>query len=97
MDSQSIASSTSDVPREVLELLRWYDRTLFQPYGMPRQWPGLVGDTVERASAIVRYGTPYHVVTQPYKGSIHRSLVDPLRVILYLDEHGYVAVTPKIG
>ena len=67
------------------------------------EWPELVGDCVERATAIVRFGSPYYVTTQLYKEGLRApraddtNLYDPLRVIFFLDSQGYIAVTPRRG
>lgn len=87
---------TSTDPREVIRA--W--ETL---YGiLPRRWPALVGDIPQRASAVVTYGTPYYVDIRDYKESmIHKrpyaGPYDPLRVVLFLDRDGYVAISPKTG
>jgi hypothetical protein len=62
-------------------------------------WPGLVGDCLERAKAIIEFGSPYYVVTKPYDKLkvFEASIVDCLRVIVYLDKDNYVAVAPKVG
>lgn len=70
-----------------------------------RAWPGLVGDIPERAAAIVRFGSPYFVVIQPFKKSVKANAEleesfkweHPLRVVLKLDKDGYVAKTPRVG
>lgn len=72
-------------------------------YGiLPRRWPALVGDIPQRASAVVTYGTPYYVDVRDYKESFSRKRpyagpYDPLRIVLFLDRDGYVAITPKTG
>lgn len=63
-------------------------------------WPGLVGDCVERAQAIIEFGTPYYVVIKTYnslKKYDTACVNDCLRVKLYLDKDNYVAITPKVG
>lgn len=73
----------------------------------PDRFPALVGMDVERARAIVEWAG-YYVHTQTYKqtrgyvrpamydkeGNVQR---DAWRVILWLDNHGCVALTPTVG
>ena len=70
----------------------------------PKSWPNLVGDCPARASAIVRFNTEYFTVCLPYKigRKAFKERLDtlghnPVRVILYLDDRGFVAVTPRVG
>lgn len=65
-------------------------------------WPSLVGSDAKRAECIVRFGSPFYVVSEPYKISRKAQqerfyTYDPLRVILFLDSQGCVATCPKVG
>ena len=62
-------------------------------------WPGLVGDIMERAKAIIEFGTPYYVVFKEYNTlkKYDFAVCDCLRVKLYLDKNNCVAITPKVG
>lgn len=95
-DSLSSASSSKPDVRDSKErYLAWYETR----YGPLREaWPETVGDEVGRATAIVRFCSPYYVVTVPFKSrEVLTWEADPLRVVFYLDAHGYVARTPRVG
>jgi hypothetical protein len=80
------------------EILKEYLRTA--TWKLPTEWPNAVGDCVERAQAIIEFGTPYYVIKKSYnklKHSDSEGLFDCLRVVLYLDTKGYVAIKPKVG
>lgn len=60
-------------------------------------WPNLVGDVVERASAIIRWCTRYHVRVQRLGDPPLDAEFNLSRVILYLDKDGFVSRTPRVG
>jgi len=95
-ESFSVSSFESAKPNEANEILNWYERHFGYP--LKRSWPELVGDNcIERAKSVVHLGSPYFVVTTDFKGSVLRQVENPLRVIFYLDNHGNIAVTPRVG
>jgi hypothetical protein len=98
METQSQASydsgSTSLAPYDHWEYLAWFE-THNGP--VPRSWPALVGDCVSRASAIIRYASPFYVVVVAFKDHYEYGEVDPIRVVLYLDKDGFIARTPVAG
>jgi hypothetical protein len=59
-------------------------------------WPNLVGDNVERASAIIKWCTRYQVWVRRLGEEPVTDFV-PYRVVLYLDKDGFVARTPRVG
>jgi hypothetical protein len=61
-----------------------------------KSWPNLVGDTVERATAIIRWCTRYQVWVRKH-GEAPPSDSLPYRVVLYLDKDGFVSRTPRVG
>jgi hypothetical protein len=67
-----------------------------KPIPIKTSWPNLVGDNVERASAIIRWGTRYLVWICRH-GQAPPDDVVPYRVVLYLDKDGFVARTPRVG
>ena len=89
-----ISGSTESAPRDSWAYLAW-----FEAHNGPqeRSWPALVGDCVQRAVAIIRYASPFYTVVVRFKEPYEYGEVDPLRVVLYLDENGYVAHTPVVG
>ena len=96
--SVSTHSSASDINlTEHEKILLDFKHSIDWP--LKTYWPGLVGDCLERAKAIIEFGTPYYVVTKQYDKlrTFQPSLVDCLRVIVYLDKDNYVAVGPKVG
>ena len=96
--SISDSSSASDILLSRHEkILREYKNSISWP--LRTAWPGLVGDCLERAQAIIEFGTPYYIVTKKYDKlkAFEPTIVDCLRVVVYLDKDGYVAVTPKVG
>jgi hypothetical protein len=99
LDEQSEASSQTSVQEnDYMQRVRPFER---RNGPLDTRWPGLVGDCVDRGEAIVRYGSPYYVISVPYKerlsGRFRPGQQDPLRVIFYLDQHGYIATTPYVG
>lgn len=97
-DNSSTSSSCSDINlTEHEKILRAYVQSIDWP--LKTVWPGLVGDCLERAKAIIEFGTPYYVVTKKYDKlkAFEPSVLDCLRVVLYLDKDNYVAITPKVG
>jgi hypothetical protein len=95
---ESVVESFESEPDHRAEnYLAWYESTYWP---CKRRWPGLVGDCIERASCIIKYATPYHVQVHPYKVSRKMARdfgTDPLRVILFVDQQGFVATTPRVG
>lgn len=75
-----------------------------QKRSWPRSWPNLVGDTVERARAVITFQTDYFIEVVPFKGQ-PRVYMDKegaeytpgRRVMLFLDKDGFVARTPVVG
>jgi len=98
METQSVAFSDSTTDTmELLQKKEKYFQWFVKHFGMPKMsWPNAVGDVPDRASCIVRYGTPFYTITAPYKTKEVFGY-DPLRVILFLDPDGFVAVRPKVG
>jgi len=100
-NSTVISCSTTDTQELSMrkeKLYQWF----VKHNGVPkRRWPGVVGDYPYRASASVRFNSPFYTVESPYKrGQKHQIYwgpYDPLRVILYLDNNGFVAKTPNVG
>jgi len=97
-DASEASSQTSVQENDFMVKIRPYVR---RNGHLESRWPGLVGDCVDRAEAIVRYGSPYYVICVPYKdrvsGRFRPGQDDPLRVIFYLDQNGYIATTPYAG
>jgi hypothetical protein len=64
-------------------------------------WPNLVGSDVSRATTIVRSFGNYHIVVEEYKVSKRKQEGpkehNPWRVIIYVDQDGFVAITPRVG
>jgi hypothetical protein len=60
-------------------------------------WPNLVGDNVERASAIIKWCTRYRVFVCRHGETFDTSEFVPYRVVLYLDKDGFVSRTPRVG
>ena len=94
-DSESSASQISVSQNE--KILNMFLKSIDWP--IKTAWPNLVGDCIERATAIVEFGTPYYVVHKKFnKLNIARpDVFDCLRVIFYLDKDNYIAITPKVG
>jgi len=88
-DSQSTINA---LKKKILVFNRFVQR-----FGLPKsEWPGVTGDWYDRASTVVRFNSPFYTISVPYKDKAKTFLpYDPLRVVLYLDEQGFVAVTPK--
>ena len=65
----------------------------------PTSWPCVVGDEVGRATAIVRASGPYYVVVVPFRGAAPpvSAEVAAHRVVFYLDPHGWISTTPRVG
>lgn len=59
-------------------------------------WPNLVGDNVERASAIIKWCTRYQVWVRRHGEEVLTDFV-PHRVVLYLDKDGFVSRIPRVG
>lgn len=77
-----------------------HDNIDYYVHDLKTSWPNAVGDCVERASAIIRWCSPYYVEVHPYKVSrkTYRNFgYDDRRVILFVDAQGYVATTPRVG
>jgi hypothetical protein len=93
-DATSESSGSTRPPSDPYEYLAWYE----DHYGpQPRAWPALVGDCVQRATAIVRFCSPFYTIVVPFKQPFEYGEQDPLRVVLHLDDNGYVAHTPVTG
>ena len=90
----SVTSYDSIPPHDPYEYLAWFEA---RNGPVPRSWPALVGDCVQRAAAIIRYASPFYVVLVHFKEHYEYGEPDPLRVVLHLDLHGYVAHTPVVG
>ena len=94
VSSVTSASSTHNYHEKILQ-----DYLRTATWKVPTEWPNAVGDCLERAQAIIEFGTPYYVTTKLYN-KLHHSpggLYDCLRVVIYLDSKGFVAITPKVG
>lgn len=98
MEETDSWSSASDVNQTVHEKI-FSSFKANASWPIKTEWPNLVGDVIERAQAIIEFGSPYYVVLKRYnKLQAHVPTVfDCLRVVLYLDKDNYVAVTPKVG
>jgi hypothetical protein len=97
--NSSITSDAPDAYEAPKAFYNWFEEHI-GPLKM--SWPSLVGSDALRAECIVRFGSPFYVVTEPYKISRKAQLerfytYDPLRVILFLDSQGCVATGPRVG
>ena len=94
--SKPVSESTHDSipPHDPWEYLAWFEA---RNGPVPRAWPALVGDCVQRAAAIIRYASPFYVIVVHFKEHYEYGEADPLRVVLHLDLNGYVAHTPVVG
>jgi len=97
-DNETSSTDTQDLLLKKEKFFQWFVKHNGYP---KRKWPGVVGDWPYRASASVRFNSPYYTVESHYKrGQKYQTNwgpYDPLRVILYLDKHGFVAKTPRVG
>ena len=99
IDDDSLSSASDILVSQNEKFLNKFVSQITWP--LKTSWPGLVGDTLERAKAIIEFGTPYYIVIKTYNSlkKYDTSLVvnDCLRVKLYLDKDNYVAITPRVG
>lgn len=95
-ESVNNESSVVESYDSYLEYLSW-----------PKKWPELVGSDIFRAQACIKYNTGFYVITMPRTSTRTRPVLlnrygeeaahDPFRVVLWLDDHQCVSVTPIVG
>ena len=105
-DLVEYADEISEVDTEDTQELLHKKEKLFQWWvkhnGSPKMsWPGVVGDWPYRADCSVRFHSPFYTIQVPYKKKFRETRsfgpYDPLRVILFLDNNGFVAKCPRVG